>query len=169
MKKMVLIMMTILLSSSLYGKSVYDEKYQMHSNVFLENFDISSAKRTEVFFGTKDDYVSSLNERLSAFAKSGVNGISSGISSQAGALAKGLTSGLGSAIGTGLGIGLIIEGIRYYKEQSLKPVEYYYVVDFINDKQESTRGIVTFISYEKEYKETDENENQIKEIMRKGF
>lgn len=167
MKNMVFVMMIILLSSSLYGKSVYDEKYQMHSNVFLEDFDISNAKRTEVYFGTKDDYVDSIDKDLSFLALSSANGIASGISSQAGALAKGFTQGVGSAVGAGLGIGLVIAAVDYYKKQKGKPLFYYYVVEFEDKSGKKTRGIVNLISYDKEFKETEEKD--IKEIMVKGF
>lgn len=165
--------MTILLSSNLYAKyEMFNDKngthYQMYSNIFLEDFDITNADRKELFFGKKSEYLESLNNGFNEIVLSSLNGATTVISSQAGNIVKGLTSTIGGDIVNGLAGGLIIGAIEHYRKELLKPVEYYYVVEFKNSKNEITRGIVYFESFSKKFKEL-KDATEIKEIMKKGF
>lgn len=166
MKKIVLIM--FLVTASLFAKSVVTSDYQMHSNVYNENFNIQGASVKEVFFGTQSDYYEKLKDGLKEI---NIKGLDKGLEvaySQSGNLAKGFLSGVGENVLAGAGIGAAFALIDYMIKESKKAKVYMYVVEFTDKNGNTTGGSVLLSSKNKEFKDGDDL-NKIKNIMKKGF
>lgn len=169
MKKLIVnLTLASFLTTSLMAKSVYVKEYQMHSNVFNPSFNIATAERKEVFFGTKKDYYSELSSGIKAIQTKGLNGALEGGLNQSANLAKGFftTAGKGMAL-SGL-IGGFFGYIDNYIKENRKTAEYMYVVDFTAPDGTTTRGNVLLSSYHKDFKD-EPKMDKIKEIMRGGF
>ncbi|BFU77284.1 hypothetical protein ALC152_04990 [Arcobacter sp. 15-2] len=159
-------LISIALATALNAKTVNELEYSYYSNVYNPDFIITKdTKKKEVFFGTREEYMSSMSSALNNGA---VDGAINALQNQAGNIAKGFLSNAGKAMSAGAVIGGVFGYIDGKIKDSYYTREFMYVVEFTNPDGTMTTGSVLFIATDKE-KYNDDSMNKIKEIVKGGF